>query len=57
MQRPVVETVHAEPAPTCHVRQSRFHARTGCAVLVSTRFSVRGEPIVCTPKDAHLCRG
>ncbi|MEO6027442.1 MAG: carbamoyltransferase C-terminal domain-containing protein, partial [Candidatus Binatia bacterium] len=28
---------------------------TGCPVLVNTSFNVRGEPIVCTPKDAYLC--
>jgi carbamoyltransferase len=24
-------------------------------VLVNTSFNVRGEPIVCTPRDAWLC--
>jgi carbamoyltransferase len=24
-------------------------------VLVNTSFNVRGEPIVCTPEDAHRC--
>src|SRR5207244_8565511 len=33
----------------------RFEALTGCPVLVNTSFNVRGEPIVCTPKDAYLC--
>jgi carbamoyltransferase len=33
---------------------TRFHALTGCPVLVNTSFNVRGEPIVCTPRDAHL---
>jgi carbamoyltransferase len=32
-----------------------FEKLTGCAVLVNTSFNVRGEPIVCTPKDAHTC--
>ncbi len=32
-----------------------FEKLTGCAVLVNTSFNVRGEPIVCTPRDAHTC--
>ncbi len=32
-----------------------FYRRTGCPVLVNTSFNVRGEPIVCTPKDAYDC--
>ena len=24
-------------------------------MLVNTSFNVRGEPIVCSPKDAYLC--
>jgi len=29
-----------------------FKARTGVPVLVNTSFNTRGEPIVCTPRDA-----
>jgi carbamoyltransferase len=29
-----------------------FAARTGVPVLVNTSFNTRGEPIVCTPRDA-----
>jgi carbamoyltransferase len=32
-----------------------FHARTGTPVLVNTSFNTRGEPIVCTPRDAVEC--
>ncbi len=32
-----------------------FEGLTGCAVLVNTSFNVRGEPIVCTPRDAYRC--
>ncbi len=32
-----------------------FKRQTGCSVLINTSFNVRGEPIVCTPKDAYLC--
>ncbi len=30
-----------------------FHRRTGVPVVINTSFNVRGEPIVCTPKDAY----
>jgi carbamoyltransferase len=29
-----------------------FYSRTGVPVLVNTSFNTRGEPIVCTPRDA-----
>ncbi len=33
----------------------RFYERTGCPVVVNTSFNVRGEPIVCTPRDGFRC--
>src|SRR6059036_1511526 len=50
-----IQTVHAETNPTYHALLSRFHALTGCSVLVNTSFNVRGEPLVCTPRDAYRC--
>jgi carbamoyltransferase len=32
-----------------------FQARTGVPVLVNTSFNTRGEPIVCSPRDAVEC--
>jgi len=32
-----------------------FDAETGCPMLLNTSFNVRGEPIVCDPKDAIDC--
>ncbi|MEN8152936.1 MAG: carbamoyltransferase [Acidobacteriota bacterium] len=32
-----------------------FKKRTGYGILVNTSFNVRGEPIVCTVKDAYEC--
>ena len=32
-----------------------FYMLTGCAVVANTSFNVRGEPIVCSPKDTYLC--
>jgi carbamoyltransferase len=50
-----IQTVHRETNPVFHALLGRFHALTGCPVLVNTSFNVRGEPIVCTPQDAYLC--
>jgi carbamoyltransferase len=50
-----VQTVHRETNPLYHELISRFHARTGCPLLVNTSFNVRSEPIVCTPEDAFRC--
>lgn len=32
-----------------------FETRTGYGIIINTSFNVRGEPIVCTPEDAHRC--
>jgi carbamoyltransferase len=50
-----VQTVHHDTNPLYHALISRFHAITGCPVLVNTSFNVRGEPIVATPEDAFRC--
>lgn len=50
-----IQTVHADTNPRYHALISRFHALTGCPMLVNTSFNVRGEPIVATPEDAFRC--
>jgi carbamoyltransferase len=50
-----IQTVHRETNPRYHALISRFFAMTGCPVVVNTSFNVRGEPIVCTPRDSWLC--
>jgi carbamoyltransferase len=50
-----VQTVTREQAPGLREVIEAFDARTGCPVLVNTSFNVRGEPIVCTPRDAYQC--
>ena len=47
-----VQTVHAHTHPRFHALLQAFERRTGVPVLVNTSFNVRGEPIVCTPRDA-----
>ncbi|MBI4775837.1 MAG: carbamoyltransferase [Deltaproteobacteria bacterium] len=50
-----LQTVNSETKPDYHGVISEFERRTGCPVLVNTSFNVRGEPIVCTPRDAYRC--
>ncbi len=50
-----LQTVHRETSRLYHALLTRFHALTGCPILVNTSFSVRSEPIVCTPEDAFRC--
>ncbi len=47
-----VQTVSAQQNPALHALLQAFAARTGVPVLVNTSFNTRGEPIVCTPRDA-----
>jgi|TARA_B100001964_G_scaffold96812_1_gene108424 carbamoyltransferase len=50
-----VQTVHKETNPMYHNLLKKFKEITGCPVLVNTSFNVRGEPIVCSIKDAFNC--
>jgi carbamoyltransferase len=50
-----IQTVHKETNPRYHRLISEFEKITGCPVLVNTSFNVRGEPIVCSAKDAFRC--
>ena len=50
-----VQTVSYETNPDYHDLIKAFEEVTGYGVIVNTSFNVRGEPIVCTPRDAHTC--
>ncbi|WP_261538078.1 carbamoyltransferase family protein [Burkholderia multivorans] len=50
-----VQTVGPQQNPLLHALLSEFDALTGVPVLVNTSFNTRGEPIVCTPRDAIEC--
>lgn len=50
-----VQTVSRDTNPLLHKIISKFDEDYGCPVIINTSFNVRGEPIVCTPKDAYLC--
>jgi carbamoyltransferase len=47
-----VQTINRSQHPLYYDLLKAFHARTGVPVLVNTSFNTRGEPIVCTPRDA-----
>ncbi|HEX7771673.1 MAG TPA: carbamoyltransferase C-terminal domain-containing protein, partial [Pyrinomonadaceae bacterium] len=32
-----------------------FESLTGEGIVINTSFNVRGEPIVCSPRDAYRC--
>jgi carbamoyltransferase len=50
-----IQTVNREQCPRYYDLLKAFQARTGVPVLVNTSFNTRGEPIVCTPRDAVEC--
>ena len=50
-----IQTVAREENPGFYDVISSFDKRTGCPLVVNTSFNVRGEPIVCTPRDAFAC--
>jgi carbamoyltransferase len=47
-----VQTINRNQHPLYYDLLKAFHASTGVPVLVNTSFNTRGEPIVCTPRDA-----
>jgi len=50
-----VQTVSRDVSPDYYDLIAQFERLTGCPVVVNTSFNVRGEPIVCSPGDAHTC--
>ena len=50
-----IQTVHRSTNPRYYNLLLKFKERTGCPILVNTSFNIRGEPIVCSPKDAFNC--
>jgi len=50
-----IQSVNGKTNPRYHQMLSKFNDKYGCPVIVNTSFNVRGEPIVCTPKDAYIC--
>ncbi len=47
-----IQTINRRQNEVYYDLLKAFQARTGVPVLVNTSFNTRGEPIVCTPRDA-----
>ena len=47
-----IQTINRAQNPAYYDLIAAFRARTGVPVLVNTSFNTRGEPVVCTPRDA-----
>ena len=50
-----VQTVHHDDKADFYDVIKAFKQKTGYSLVVNTSFNVRGEPIVCSPKDAYTC--
>lgn len=50
-----LQTVSSDRNPYLFPLLKRFKERNNTSVLVNTSFNLRGEPIVCTPKEAYIC--
>jgi carbamoyltransferase len=50
-----VQTVSSQSKADFYGVIEAFKQLTGSSVIVNTSFNVRGEPIVCSPKEAYTC--
>ena len=50
-----IQTVSHRTNPRFYNLIKAFKEETGCPIVVNTSFNIRGEPIVCSPKDAYQC--
>ncbi|MDP9311133.1 MAG: carbamoyltransferase [Pseudomonadota bacterium] len=50
-----IQTINRDQHALYYDLLRAFYARTGVPVLVNTSFNTRGEPIVCSPRDAIEC--
>ena len=50
-----IQTVNPTHSPRFYRLLKEFQKHTGCPLLLSTSFNVRGEPIVESPRQAYQC--
>ena len=50
-----IQTVDKKTNPKFYKLLKCFGLKTGYPILVNTSFNIRGEPIVCSPKDSYNC--
>jgi carbamoyltransferase len=48
-----IQTVDPERNALLYMLMRKYHARTGCPVMVNTSFNLGWEPIVCAPREAY----
>lgn len=50
-----IQTINRAQHPAYYDLLAAFKQKTGVPILVNTSFNTRGEPVVCTPRDAIEC--
>ena len=50
-----IQTINRNQHPAYYDLLAAFKQKTGVPILVNTSFNTRGEPVVCTPRDAIEC--
>jgi len=50
-----LQVIEREDNPLYYDLIEKYRKLTGVPIILNTSFNVRGEPIVCTPKDAIQC--
>ncbi|MBI4148113.1 carbamoyltransferase [Candidatus Woesearchaeota archaeon] len=50
-----LQTINPQQNKRYYDTIKEFQKLSGVPVLINTSFNIRGEPIVCTPKDAYRC--
>ena len=50
-----IQTVHKDTNLKFYNLIKEFERKTNCPIIINTSFNVRGEPIVCSPKDSYKC--
>jgi carbamoyltransferase len=50
-----IQTIRRDQDPLYHDLVARFGERTGVPILINTSMNVRGEPMVCAPREAWEC--
>ena len=50
-----LQTIRRTQNPDYYDLIKQFGKLSGIPILINTSFNIRGEPIVCTPRDAYRC--
>lgn len=50
-----LQTIRRHQNPRYYDLIKEFGKKSGIPILINTSFNIRGEPIVCSPRDAYKC--